>query len=99
MIKELFDFMVWSPSRYVTTLASLVVIGIVVVCNGFSFKGSKGDQNVIKGWVGAPRSKSPPCLIWWPRHCGSGDMMLVVVEGQGSTCSTLGPPRTFNKKE
>ena len=36
MIKELFDFMVWSPSRYVTTLASLVVIGIVVVCNGFS---------------------------------------------------------------
>ena len=36
VIKELFDFMVWSPSRYVTTLTSLLVIGIVVVCNGFS---------------------------------------------------------------
>ena len=66
---------------------------MVLVCHAIS------QDHVIKGWVGAPRSKSPPCLIWWPRHCGSGDMMLVVVEGQGSTCSPLGPPRTFNKKE
>ena len=29
------------------------------------------------------------------RHCGSGDTMFVVVEGQDSTCPRLDPPLLF----
>ena len=32
------------------------------------------------------------------RHCGSGDLMFVVVEGQDSTCSRLDPPLRFISK-
>ena len=29
------------------------------------------------------------------RHCGSGDMVFVVAEGQDSTCACLDPPLLF----
>ena len=32
------------------------------------------------------------------RHCGSGDMVFVVVDGQGSTCPHLDPPFLFISK-
>ena len=32
------------------------------------------------------------------RHCGSGDMMFVVVEEQDSTCPRLDPPLLFISK-
>ena len=32
-----------------------------------------------------------PANLGDPRHCGSGDMMFVVVEGQDSTCPPLDP--------
>ena len=32
------------------------------------------------------------------RHCGSGDLMFVVVEGQDSTCPRLDPPLLFISK-
>ena len=31
-------------------------------------------------WVAAPHGKSPPYQIWWPSHCGSGDMFLAAEE-------------------
>ena len=33
-----------------------------------------------------------PAKLGGHRHCGSGDMMFVVVEGKDSTCPPLDPP-------
>ena len=33
------------------------------------------------------------------RHCGSGDKMFLVAEGENSTCSRFNPPLLFNPVE
>ena len=47
------------------------------------------QDHVIKGSCdfmdGTLHGKSPPCKVWWPKAFGSGDMMLLVIEGQDST--------------
>ena len=39
-----------------------------------------------------------PAKVGSHRHCGSGDMVLVVVDGQGSTYPRLDPPLLFISK-
>ena len=46
-------------------------------------------------WVKTHHRKSPPATFGVHRHCGSGDMMLSVVEGKNSLCSCLNSPLLF----
>ena len=39
-----------------------------------------------------------PAKFGGHRHCGSGDTMFLVVEGQDSTCPRLNPPLLFISK-
>ena len=39
-----------------------------------------------------------PAKFGGHRHCGIGDMMFVLVEGQDSTCPWLDPPLLFISK-
>ena len=49
-------------------------------------------------WVGTPHGKSPPAKFGGRRHCGSGDMMLLVVAEQDSSCFCVNPPLWFISK-
>ena len=103
VIKALNEFMVSSPSRYVTILPSLVAIGTVMVdwrYNNFSL-----PLDLVR-----PRNEK---VMWFyglesflvshhsfivshkfgdHRHCGNGDTMLLVVKGQASTGSYFSLP-------
>ena len=32
------------------------------------------SKSYVTLWVAAPHGTSPPYQIWWPSHCGSGDV-------------------------
>ena len=40
-------------------------------------------------WVGVPHGKSPPAKYGAHRHCGSGDIMVLVAEDKDSRCSCV----------
>ena len=42
-------------------------------------------------WIVCPH----PAKYGWLRHCGSGDLMFLVLEERNSTCSRLNPPLLF----
>ena len=55
------------------------------------------NQRVITGWESLMVSHHP-AKCDDHRHCGIGDMMFLVVEGQDSTCPRLNPSLLFISK-
>ena len=46
-------------------------------------------------WVRAPHGNHHPARFRGPRHCGSEDLMSLLVEEQDYTCSCLNPSLLF----
>ena len=56
------------------------------------------DQRVMWFFVGGSMVSHDPAKFGGHRHCGSGDLMFLVVEGQDSTCPCFNLPLQFISK-
>ena len=70
MVEGSCNFMSGNFSLYVTTLPSLVAIGIMIERNVFSLSLNLArplDQIHVTVWIGTPQIKSLTCQVWWPQ--------------------------------
>ena len=51
------------------------------------FRKTTWSKGYVTLWVGVPHRKSPPAKYGAHRHCGSGDIMVLVAEDKDSRCS------------